>query len=95
MTADFCEVVITADDADWLADFTRTLVDERLAACGHNISAVRSSYRHYATWEPDVNPRNPNSWRQVHRLDATPREDLITIVRQESAFPPRMFRVVA
>ena len=30
-----CEVVVTAADADWLAGFTRTLVEERLAACGH------------------------------------------------------------
>ncbi len=42
---DFCEVVVTAADADWLAGFTRTLVEERLAACGHVIPAVRSVYR--------------------------------------------------
>jgi periplasmic divalent cation tolerance protein len=47
---DFCEVVITADDADWLAGFTRTLVEERLAACGHLIPAIRSVYR----WEGAV-----------------------------------------
>ena len=40
-----CEVVITASDADWLAGFTRALVEERLAACGHQIAAVRSIYR--------------------------------------------------
>jgi periplasmic divalent cation tolerance protein len=40
-----CEVVITAADADWLADFTRTLVDERLAACGHLVDSIRSVYR--------------------------------------------------
>jgi periplasmic divalent cation tolerance protein len=45
-----CEVVVTAADADWLAGFTRTLVDERLAACGHVIAAVRSIYR----WEGAV-----------------------------------------
>jgi periplasmic divalent cation tolerance protein len=42
---DFCEVVITASDADWLAGFTRTLVEERLAACGQTVAAVRSIYR--------------------------------------------------
>jgi periplasmic divalent cation tolerance protein len=42
---EFCEVVITAADADWLAGFTRTLVEERLAACGHQIAAIRSIYR--------------------------------------------------
>jgi periplasmic divalent cation tolerance protein len=40
---EFCEVVVTADDADWLAGFTRTLVEERLAACGH-VGAIRSVY---------------------------------------------------
>jgi periplasmic divalent cation tolerance protein len=29
------EVVVTAEDADWLAGFTRSLVADRLAACGH------------------------------------------------------------
>jgi periplasmic divalent cation tolerance protein len=45
-----CEVVVTAADADWLADFTRTLVEERLAACGHVIGPIRSVYR----WEGAV-----------------------------------------
>jgi periplasmic divalent cation tolerance protein len=43
--SDFCEVVVTAPDAGWLAGFTRTLVDERLAACGHVLPAIRSVYR--------------------------------------------------
>jgi periplasmic divalent cation tolerance protein len=42
---EFCEVVVTAADADWLAGFTRTLVEERLAACGHVIGPIRSVYR--------------------------------------------------
>jgi periplasmic divalent cation tolerance protein len=42
---EFCEVVVTAADADWLAGFTRTLVEERLAACGHTVSPIRSVYR--------------------------------------------------
>jgi periplasmic divalent cation tolerance protein len=46
-----CEVVVTAADADWLAGFTRTLVEERLAACGHVIGAIRSIYR----WQGEVN----------------------------------------
>jgi periplasmic divalent cation tolerance protein len=47
---EFCEVVITAADAEWLAGFTRALVEERLAACGHQIAAIRSIYR----WEGAV-----------------------------------------
>jgi periplasmic divalent cation tolerance protein len=42
---EFCEVVVTAADADWLAGFARTLVQERLAACGHLVQAIRSIYR--------------------------------------------------
>ena len=45
MDEEFCEVVVTGPDADRLAGVTRTLVEERLAACGHQISAVRSVYR--------------------------------------------------
>ena len=45
MDEEFCEVVVTAADADWLAGFTRTLVDERLAACGHLLQPIRSVYR--------------------------------------------------
>jgi periplasmic divalent cation tolerance protein len=45
----FCEVVVTGD-ADWLAGFTRTLVEERLAACGQLVAPIRSIYR----WEGAV-----------------------------------------
>ncbi|MGY1778738.1 divalent-cation tolerance protein CutA [Geodermatophilus sp. SYSU D01036] len=42
---DVVEVVVTGPDADWLAGYTRRLVEERLAACGHQLSAIRSVYR--------------------------------------------------
>jgi periplasmic divalent cation tolerance protein len=45
MSTDICEVIVTSDDPDWLASFTRTLVEERLVACGQNITQVRSIYR--------------------------------------------------
>lgn len=41
---DVCEVIITADDEGWLIDFTRALVADRLAACGHH-QPIRSVYR--------------------------------------------------
>jgi periplasmic divalent cation tolerance protein len=41
------EVVITAGSADWLAEFTRLLIQDRLVACGHNIAPIRAIYR----WE--------------------------------------------
>jgi periplasmic divalent cation tolerance protein len=54
MTEDFCEIVITADDAEWLAGFTRSLVEDKLAAAGHNISTIRSIYR----WQGKIEDRS-------------------------------------
>ena len=45
MNTDICEVIVTAGDAETLVKLTRTLVDERLAACGQNIASIRSIYR--------------------------------------------------
>jgi periplasmic divalent cation tolerance protein len=44
-TDDACEVIITAPDADWLADLCHQLVDARLAASAHVIHPVTSIYR--------------------------------------------------
>jgi periplasmic divalent cation tolerance protein len=49
-TEDVCEVIVTAETADWLLGFTRELVTARLAACGHNISPIRSVYR----WQGEI-----------------------------------------
>jgi periplasmic divalent cation tolerance protein len=54
---DLCEVVITAPDAEWLATFTRELVDDRLCASGHNISQVRPIYRWHGTMHDDREAR--------------------------------------
>ena len=45
MTEPICEVIITADSEDWLINFTRLLVEGRLAACGQHIVPIRSIYR--------------------------------------------------
>jgi periplasmic divalent cation tolerance protein len=45
-----CEVVITGPSQEWVATFTRQLVDDHLAACGHTIQVIRSIYR----WEDTV-----------------------------------------
>ncbi len=47
---EICEVVITAPDAEWLAEFTRRLVEDRLCASGHLIEQIRSVYR----WQGDI-----------------------------------------
>lgn len=38
------EVVITAESAEWLAGFTRSLVEDHLVACGHQIAPIRAVY---------------------------------------------------
>ena len=48
-TPECVEVVVTAEDADWLAEFTRALVDDHLVACGHNIAPIRAIYRWQGT----------------------------------------------
>ncbi|HEY6745509.1 MAG TPA: divalent-cation tolerance protein CutA [Mycobacteriales bacterium] len=66
--ADCCEVVVTAADPDWLAGFTRRLVEDRLAACGHQIAAIRSIYR----WDGAVQD-DPEAWVALHtRLSLVP-----------------------
>jgi periplasmic divalent cation tolerance protein len=75
---EFCEVVVTADDADWLAGFTRTLVEERLAACGH-VSPIRSVYR----WDDEVHD-GPEARVALH----TRRSLLPAIVARTSELHP-------
>lgn len=50
MNDEVCEVVITGTSQEWVATFTRQLVDDHLAACGHIINEIRSIYR----WEASV-----------------------------------------
>jgi len=48
-----CEVIITAPDPDWLTEFTRKLIHDRLCASGHNFAPVRSIYR----WRGQIHDR--------------------------------------
>lgn len=50
MTEPICEVIITADSEEWLINFTRSLVQDQLAACGQHIEPIRSIYR----WEGSI-----------------------------------------
>ncbi|MFI5932421.1 divalent-cation tolerance protein CutA [Actinoplanes sp. NPDC051494] len=52
-----CEVVITAADPEWLAGFTRRLVEDRLAACGQQVATIRSIYRWEGAVHDDVEAR--------------------------------------
>jgi periplasmic divalent cation tolerance protein len=51
MIEPICEVIITADSEDWLVRFTRSLVEDRLVACGQHVGPIRSIYR----WDGTVN----------------------------------------
>lgn len=53
MSESYCEIVITAPDAEWLTDLTRQLVHEGLCASAHNFTPVRSIYR----WQGEVHER--------------------------------------
>jgi periplasmic divalent cation tolerance protein len=37
--------IVTAPDPDWLVEFTRRLVTDRLCASGHNFQPIRTIYR--------------------------------------------------
>ncbi|MBN1094672.1 divalent-cation tolerance protein CutA [Blastococcus sp. TML/C7B] len=45
MDVECCEIVVTDADPERLVALTRTLVEERLVACGQHVTAVRSVYR--------------------------------------------------
>lgn len=74
-TTGCCEVVVTAARADELAALTRTLVEERLAACGQITAPIRSVYRWQGTrcpassrsrcsvWTPPI--WNGSAWRRA------------------------------
>src|SRR3954447_16313116 len=51
---ELADVTISAPSAEWLAQFTRSLVDERLAACGNIVPSIRSIYRWEGAIEDDA-----------------------------------------
>jgi periplasmic divalent cation tolerance protein len=57
MSDDICEVVITGPSAEWLIEFTRSLVTDRLAACGQTIPTIRSIYHWQGAVEDETEAR--------------------------------------
>ena len=57
MPQPICEVIITADSEDWLITFTRSLLEDRLVACGQHIAPIRSIYRWDGTIHDDHETR--------------------------------------
>lgn len=77
---EICEVVITGPSAEWLAKFTQQLVDERLAACGHNLASIRSIYR----WQGEVHDE-PEARVMLHTKQALVSE-IIAATREVHPF---------
>src|SRR4051794_28515449 len=50
---ELADITITAANADWLAEFTRRLVQDGLAACGNIVPQVRSIYAWHGAIEDD------------------------------------------
>ncbi|WP_030159200.1 divalent-cation tolerance protein CutA [Glycomyces sp. NRRL B-16210] len=75
-----CEVTITAPDAGWLVEFTRKLVEERLAACGHNLTEIRSIYR----WDGQVHDE-PEARVMLHTRESLVPE-IIELARQKHPY---------
>jgi periplasmic divalent cation tolerance protein len=51
---EIADVSITAESAEWLAEFTRSIVNDRLAACGNIVPSIRSIYRWEGAVEDDA-----------------------------------------
>jgi periplasmic divalent cation tolerance protein len=79
-TDDLCEIVITAPDAEWLAAFTRGLVEDHLCSSGHLIETVRSVYR----WDGEV--RDTREARVAVRTRIPLVEAVIRRVREEHPY---------
>jgi periplasmic divalent cation tolerance protein len=54
LTTELVDVTITASNVEWLAEFTRGLVRDRLAACGNIIPGIRSIYAWQGGIEDDT-----------------------------------------
>jgi periplasmic divalent cation tolerance protein len=78
-----CEVVITAPDPEWLAAFTRRLVDERLCASGHVITQVRSLYR----WQGQIYDRAEGKVALHTRVSLLPEIIRVTTIEHPYEVP--------
>jgi len=79
-TDDLREVVITAPDPAWLADFTRGLIADHLCAGSHQIESIRVIY----AWRGEVH--DAREARVAVRTRITPVEAIIERVRAEHPY---------
>ena len=77
---ELCEVVITAPDPDWLKDFSRKLVEQRLCASAHNFAPVRSIYR----WHGEIYERTEGRVSLHTRRDRV--AEIVAMAKQEHPY---------
>jgi len=85
---EICEIVITAPDAEWLAGFCRSLIEDRLAAAVHIIEDIRTLYR----WQGEIHDthearahirtRRSHAPAIVHRIQADHPYEVPSVVVQ-------------
>ncbi len=78
--SEIVEVIVTADNPEWLITFSRKLVEERLVACGQHFTPIRSIYR----WEGGV--QDDDEIRVAYHTQATLVSDLIDRIQQEHPY---------
>jgi periplasmic divalent cation tolerance protein len=77
---ELCEVVITAPDPDWLKDFSRKLVEQRLCASAHNFAPVQSIYR----WRGEICERTEGRVSLHTRRDRV--AEIVAVAKQEHPY---------
>jgi periplasmic divalent cation tolerance protein len=77
---ELCEVVITAPDPDWLEDFSRKLIEQRLCASAHNFAPVQSIYR----WHGEIYERTEGRVSLHARRDRV--AEIIALAKQEHPY---------
>ena len=80
MDDEVCEVVITAPDAEWLVEFTRRLVEDRLCAAAHHFSPIRTIYRWRSELHDETEGRAALHTRRSHV------EDIVAAVKREHPY---------
>jgi periplasmic divalent cation tolerance protein len=77
---ELCEVVITAPDPEWLKDFSRKLVEQRLCASAHNFAPIRSIYR----WRGEIYERTEGRVSLHTRRDRV--AEIVTLAKREHPY---------
>ncbi|MGF1597033.1 MAG: divalent-cation tolerance protein CutA [Acidimicrobiales bacterium] len=83
------DVTITGPDPDWLAAHTRSLIEDRLVACGNLVPAVRSLYRWKGRIEDEteayvvLHTQAANVGAIIERTNATHPYDTVHILATE------------